>query len=120
MRGGAYLPLITSRTKLLTMGDYADWAIEDSIWGDPIEGRRTKFHTHKPSNPPKIKFRGKTPQQYMEFIGIPAGYQDNLLLEFETKYPSNGVKLTAKFKKDILRQKYWSRFLSYCQQFKPT
>lgn len=104
------------------MGDYADWAIEDSIWGDPIGGQeepvwRRRKNTHKPSNPPKVKFRGKTPKQYLEFIGVPAGDWDNLLLEFETKYPSNGVKLTAKFKKDKLRQSYWSRFLSYCQQF---
>lgn len=102
------------------MGDYADWAIEDSIWGDPIEGRRTKFHAHKPSNPPKVKFRGKTPQQYLEFIGVPVENQEELLDKFYEKYPYEGIILTAKFRKDKLRQKYWSRFLSYCQQFKPT
>ncbi len=102
------------------MGDYADWAIDDSIWGDPIEGRHRKFYAHKPSNPPKVKFRGKTPKQYLEFIGVPAGDWDTILLEFEKKDPSNGVLLTAKFGKDKTkqRQKYWSRFLSYCQQFK--
>ena len=102
------------------MGDYADWAIDDAIWGDPIEGRRTKFYSHKPSNPPKVEFRGKTPKQYLEFIGVPVENQDSILLEFEKKDPSNGVLLTAKFGKDKTkqRQKYWSRFLSYCQQFK--
>ena len=104
------------------MGDYADWAIEDSIWGDPIEGRRKRSYPRQIPNPPRIRFRGKTPQQYMEFINIPAGDWDNILLEFEKKDPSNGVLLTAKFGKDKTkqRQKYWSRFLSYCQQFKPT
>lgn len=109
------------------MGDYADWAIEDSIWGDPIGGWieptwKKKKNTHKPSNPPKVKFRGKTPKQYLEFIGVPVENQDNILLEFEKKDPSNGVLLTAKFGKDKTkqRQKYWSRFLSYCQQFKST
>lgn len=102
------------------MGDYADWAIDDAIWGDPIEGKRRKFHPHVPSKPPKVKFRGKTPKQYLEFIGINAGDWDRILMEFEAKYPYEGTILTAKFRKDKLRQKYWSRFLSFCQPLKQT
>jgi len=104
------------------MGDYADWAIDDAIWGDPIEGRRKKSYPRQTPNPPRVRFRGKTPQQYLEFIGIPAGDWDNLLLEFETKYPSNGIRLIPKFGKDKghLKQSYWGKFMSYCQQFKST
>ena len=109
------------------MGDYADWEIEDSIWGHPVWGKnnRKRRNSHTPPfppNPPKVKFRGKTPKQYLEFIGVPEGDWDNILLEFEKKYPSNGVELTSKFQKDKTKKKmrYWSQFLSYCQQFKPT
>lgn len=104
------------------MGDYADWAIEDSIWGDPIEGKRKRSYPRQIPNPPRVRFRGKTPKQYLEFINIPAGDWDNILLQFEEKYPSNGVPLRAKFGKDKghLKQSYWGKFMSYCQQFKPS
>lgn len=104
------------------MGDYAEWDIEDSIWDHPVWGKQRKSYPHKPSNPPKVKFRGKTGEQYLEFIGVHAGDWDRILMEFEQKYPSNGVELTAEFGKDKghHKQRYWSKFLSYCQQFKST
>lgn len=104
------------------MGDYANWEIDDSIWGHPVWGKDKKSYPRQTSNPPRIRFRGKTPQEYLYFIGVHTGDHDRILMEFEEKYPSDGVRLTPKFGKDKghLKQSYWGKFMSYCQQFKST
>ena len=77
-----------------------------------------KSHPRQFPNPPKNWrecFRGKTPQQYCEWMNVPSEEVESLIKAFYLKYPKAGELKKKKLSKHPNRMKDWSRFESFIQ-----
>lgn len=71
--------------------------------------------TSKPPKNWKECFRGKTPQQYCEWMHVPFEEIESLIKAFYLRYPKAGELKKKKLSKNPNRMKDWSRFESFIQ-----
>lgn len=97
------------------MREYLDYGYLDH--DGSYNERYRKSHPTQIPNPPRVRFKGKTPEEYMSFKGIDTKLHSQILEDFKMKYP-NHRKLTSKKTKTRIHEADWNRFIQFVKDYK--